>query len=399
MRVSDMFGNILSYHYIAPGPVVSWGSVVGDGDEPDKVCIAGCVYNIEQGGFHHQELLATTAKRSILTPSSQGYALLHYRCDYTALDPDDKIQIKNIETGATVFEVLITELVDYNSPDMAFGLQSACNTFVVMSLDGNQLQFIDETRDAAVSWTLDNPHTASFPVAGYSYARVDAGMSDAVIRAGMSVWGVTTDPTRINWSLTVNTETLFPEDRQRWFRRGTDEDLWTAFPEMELTDSSFGEIDPVDYEFFTFQQGFYEVDMTPTTAVVFWTVRAADLHYGQTPSDFELFDIATYTILPAPVSVPFGGQLKTTLEAYGLDSDVGSLSVFLVVLLGFYVGMYYLRARAIQMYSLAFVALAGTFILMGLTTPFANFVLGIAAIAALIATVVVGGRSGERGME
>lgn len=381
MRVVDDFGNILGYHFLSPEPDDSWGTLIGDGDEPDKLCIGGCIYNAETGNSNHHESSLSVADQNKILTFENDYTLMHYRCDHTNQDADDKVQVSNIESGTVVFEAMVSELIEYNAPDDSFGDGYACNTFVVLSTNGEQPPFINEDQDSDASWSLDNPHTADFPVAGYSYARVDDGMGDAVIREGMSVWGVTSKADREHWTVESRNAEITADDQNRAIRRAKDENLFNAFPEMELTDSALGIIDGADHSFFTFRQDYYDVSPIPSNNVVLaWTLEADDLHYGQTTSEYQLEATSIYDVVGVPAQPSRGELLREVQAENGLDTDVGSLALFLVLGLALFIFMAWIGARKPQVFALAYIALSGMFILTLNTTTFSAFIIGISAI-------------------
>jgi len=389
MRVTDSFFNVLGYHFLASAPVTSWGSEFGLGDEPDKVCIGGCINNEETvNNNHHNPSLTLPDKYKILT-FEDDYAILHYRCDFNTPDADDKVQITNIDTGTVVFEAFISEFKNYNSANDVFGFQFACNNPIVLNVTGEHLNFIDSTRDAAAAWSIDNPHEMTFAPGGYAYARVDHGMADAVIREGMSVWGVTSDPNRENWTLEMRQTSIPTDSQQRAIRRAVDESLYDSFPEMELEDSLLGLLDPTDYAFFTFKQNFFNVSGVAGAATATWTMQATDLYYGQDVTEYQLIAPSNYTVVDGSAGLDRQQQLLDAQAQYGFDSDAGSLILFLILTILLFGGMAILGVRIPQLYGLGFVALAAIYIGFGATTTFSAFIIGLAAIVALLATLVM----------
>lgn len=392
MRIRDSFFNILSYHFLASAPVASWGTNVGDGSDPtdvDKLCIAGCINNVETvNNNHHNPSLALPDQYKILT-FHKDYALLHYRCDFNTPDADDKVQITNIDTGTVVFEAFISEMQDYNAPNVNFGYGFSCNNPIVLNVTGETLNFINTDQDANAAWSIDNPHEMTFAPGGYSYARVDHGMADAVIREGASVWGVTTDPNRENWTLEMRQSSIPTDSQQRAIRRAVDESLYDSFPEMELEDSLLGLLDPTDYAFFTFKQNFFNVSGIAGAATATWTMQATDLYYGQDVTEYQLIAPSNYTVVDGSAGLDRQQQLLDAQAQYGFDSDAGSLILFLIFTIILFGGMAVLGVRIPQLYGLGFVALAAVYIGFGATTTFSAFIIGLAAIVALLATLVM----------
>lgn len=388
MRVEDSFSNVLGYHFLAAAPDSTWGTTVGDGDEPDKVCIEGCIHNAETvNSNHHNPSLAVPDKYKILTFSGD-YAVLNYRCDFGSPDANAKVQIKDIVTGNTVFEAFISEFQAYNAPDVTFGMGFSCNNPIVLNVSGDTLNFINSTQDAAAGWSIDNPHTSSFAPGGYSYALVDDS-DESTIREGMSVWGVTTDPNRENWTLDLRYSSIPASKTNRAVRRVVDENLYNAFPQMLLHDSKLGDLDPTNYDFFTFRQDLFIVSGIPGAATMTWILEADDLHYGQDTTEYELIAPANYTVESTSSGLNRQQRILEAQATYGFDTDAGSLVLFLILTLLVFAALAFGKVRIPQLYGLAFVVLAGCFIGFGLSTAFSAIIIGLAAITALFATVVV----------
>jgi hypothetical protein len=166
---------------------------------------------------------------------------------------------------------------------------------------------------------------------------------------------------------------------------------------MELQDSLLGVLDPTNHAFFTFRQDFFTVSGIPGFATSTWILEADDLLYGQDVSEYRLIASSNYTVLPETVGLTRQQRLLEAQATYGFDSDAGSLILFLLVTIIFFFGLAVLKARKPQIYGLGFVAVSAVYIGFGFTTTFSAFIIGLAAIVALLATVVMSrGDTAER---
>lgn len=401
MRVMDSYGNVLGYHFLAPQPHTDW---IQPATQADKLCIAGCVYNEETAaGNHHNpalnigeegtspacealpfcEYLGNAAK--VITTAGD-YVLVHYRYDTASPVAGDKIQIKDIDSGDLIFEAYISELSAYNTGTAAV---STGTEYFPLSTSGQKLPFIDENQEAIAAFSLDNPFEMEFPVAGYSYGRVDGGMADAVIREGMSVWGVTNDSTLHNWSVDVANSSIEVDGQQRAFRRAYDEDLYNAFPTMDLTDSAAGLIDGENHAYDDFRQTFFVVDSSPGSAELEWNLYADDLWFGQDVSDFGFTAVTNYTITAAAAIQSNQSHLQEAAKDAGLDTDVGSLVLLLLLTIAMCYLFYIMKARKFEFYAFGYVSIGSILYLMDLTTTFSNTIIGLSSLIVLLAAFVV----------
>lgn len=362
IRVIDNYGNILAFHFVAPDPGSEWPLSNGNTLEDEKqspgglrantACIAPPYNDTLHNGWHH------TGKGCSVSTTPDGYAILHYRTDYTAYPSGDQIifdQVSPVTNGYLTIET--DELLDYNSfgHGTTYSLDATQgDNFIVLNTSGTSLPFVDSVTSALVFTAADNPLRASFDPGAYSCSRYTSGavwISDCE-----SLFLVSNDSTGNEWSLNFrNSSVVFGNSQTMNFQEHTSEIHDAYSGSWTFEDTAAGLVSAVITDFSTAAQQlqFTVPDnsaLAGTTSTGTWTVEPNVLNTQLAlPSEMYFYGVNTSSFLPTyeiTDAEDFVSGIQVLLDLFNLDNEFGHFLFFVIlyivgaaILFAFHIGI------------------------------------------------------------
>lgn len=358
VKVSDNYGNILSFHYLAPSPGDEWVLSNGNTAENNKQstgsrrsttggCKAPPYNDTLLNGWHH------TARSCSVAVTPGGYTLLHYRMDISDYGNGETINMHYVNPETLdVSEFELDELVDFQTTGRgsvlpARGGQSS-NNFVLLNTSGESADLppIDGQARLAFS-TGDDPMEDSLPVGAYACTREDSGGS--WISDCESILLVSSAPNGNEWGFSFqNSEVAThetgtdPNTQTANFQLSTSQ-IWDAYNGAWIFgDSEVGTVDTSVYGFSTEFSTTYDVDVLPANAgnVVTgdWRVFPASLPTDLATTSEMYFEGVNRSTNQEPTYIltasdEFAAGIRVLLERTGFDSPSGQIIFFLLTVL------------------------------------------------------------------
>lgn len=415
VRVTDNYGNTLTFHYLAPElpnfpNTFEWEQSNGNTAENHKQstgsrrsttgpCPAPPYNESLLNGWHHTARSCSTA----VVPD--GYTILHYRMDVADYGNGDTIQFHYISPETLdVVEFELDEIVDYQASGhgATYSIGSLdTHNFIVLNTSGeiSDLPWIDgQASNAFVSG--DNPMRADLPVGAYACTREDSGgtwISDceSILLVSNAVsgseWGLNFSQSQV----ATHESGTDPNTQTANFQLSTSQ-IWDAYNgAWTFGDSEVGTIDTAVYAFSTDRSLTYDVDLPPAnagnTAIGEWRVFPASLPTDLAAPNEMFFDGVNRSTNEQPTYLltdadEFITGIQNVLELMGFNTPSGQIIFFLLTVVvgsGF---MWFAKVWGIDfppiMHSLWFLASGSIILVTGLAT-------GIFAILFIITAPLV----------
>lgn len=377
-RIIDNFGNVLSYHFMAPAPLrLDWNADTTNTLANHKQGMIAAPYIVENvDGWHRvmDEAFSMTAYGNI--------TLFHYTATSTA--STDEFRFRDLDTLVTTKIFSVAEFIDYNE-DSAFADPNAAKAYVVFNTDGHELEFIDkEASQAAFISGNDNPHTLTIPQGVYDYPRFMS--SGSYLSFGQSVWIVSEAPIGgQEYQFTREKQSLPQSDTQVLNFLQFSPSVHTDYPLQRLTDSNLGTVDDTDYEYVKNRVYTFVVSNTLGTATLTWIWQAVGMSVPSIdPFQFRFQETQTYVITAlATLNDTPEEHIGGFLNLLALNSPLGHLIAMLSSMLLAFYGISKLKmlpqTGKLTLQSLAYVAVGLMFILSGYSTTLVEIIWGAGA--------------------
>lgn len=403
LAVVDSNGSILGRHFVASDPGLQadsdWFSGAGNTAIYDKQVIGrfdvtGFCENpaaapLNADGWQH------TFKPCSVATLSDDYAILHYQIDPTYVPTSDlRVIFFEIPTTDVEMTLYIDDILSYQTTASA-SVECACVylSFMIVNTSGGYLPFVNNSIANAAFTTGDNPMTAEFPPGVYNYSRNDmAGW----VADGESVWIVTDDPARNEWTLSGVGE-VGVDGTQSLQAKAVTSEVWDSYHGYQLVaDVDAGYSDTTIYTFAQTRNHIYTVGSSESTDVVAqWVNRASAINSGlatTTEMEFEVqfyYDIVTQRT--------FESSFAEVLNNAGLDNDPGRAIVLTIILFAGMIGVAGISGLGANIYAylIVWTGLGATFILGGFGSLLVNTIFTIMTIGMWIFAMLIGGALSE----
>lgn len=339
IAIVDSNGTILGRHFVAQQPGYfdsldsGWFLSSGNTALNDKQAIGtgqftgdceGPAYApINADGWQHTRVPCS------VTTLQGGYALLHYQIDPTYVPTgSDKIRLFLMPTAEVALTIDLDDIINFQTDNWT-GATDQAYSFVVINTAGNFLPFVDNSRAVGAYTTDDNPMMASIDTGVYNLVRNNPGF----VSDGESVWIVSDDPARKEWTLTALSGSVSEGGQQTLRASAVTRNVWESYhgyQEVEDLFSSFS--DTTVYGFVRNRSHRYTAANTAFDGVTpTWTNRAVAINSGlATVAEMEFVVSTTYDILTLPPTLE--ESLNEVIGNTGLDTVSGRAAILTIVL-------------------------------------------------------------------
>ncbi len=400
VRLVDNFGNVVSYHFVAPNPndtgAGDWVSTATHAPVLyDRIGIASVPYL--QGNAGEQFHSFTSPEFSIT--NLNDVTLLHYQLPEATTTEDELIVLRSMLDGVPLATFSLDELLRYNHPSCntdcesgdAFADLRAQYSFVVLSTNqnGSRPWYIDPVTEAnAFDAIFSIPHRMSVPLGVYDYAKLTA--AGALVALGESPWIVssTANLQSPEWNL----EVLFPKVQtdhfQRAFLRSATEAVWRAMIEQILVDSAVpDDTDLADgllhAQYATDREIRWDVgDDHIGTHTVQWLVQPTLLNWATTTVDYGFVFAESHEVVTDATPTV---TLLSFLDRWNLANPFGILALTTIALL--VVFAMFKRSTPPILYGLTYALVSIVLIMSSLLPLTYDILLGLTAVLAVPLTM------------
>ena len=402
VAVVDSNGTILGRHYVAsnPGLIADSGWLLGTGNTAvnEKQVVGNSQVNgycqnpaaapINSDGWQH------TFKPCSVATLDGDYAILHYQIDPTYVGPTTErmifFEIPTVDVEMTVY---IDDILSYQTTSNYAGTDCACvyYSFLIVNTSGNQLPFTNRSIEEEAFVTGDNPMRANFDPGVYNYSRNDGG---GWVSDGESVWIVTLDPSRNEWTMESTNDTSLG-GRVDLTTHAVTSAVWDSYHGyQEVADSTAGFSDSTVYAFARSRNFSYLTDTTAADDVVAqWINRASAINSGlATPTEMEFEVQAYYDIVDTSIPT-FEETVNTVIENIGFDTDAGSAILLALILFFGMIATAGLTGLSgnIYAYLIVWTGLGATFVIGGFGSVLVDAVYTIMTIGMWVFAMLIGG--------
>lgn len=400
-RVIDQYDQVLGYHFLAPIPANAWFANADHADFGHKTAMKLVPYGAaDAGGFQHP----ATAPSLTITVDND-VTLLHYQLEEATDNIDTAIVFRSMLDGSALATISLDEALAYNWPVCDVACTSTAPedafqdaNFLVMTTSGNRPFYINGDReDAAFNGVFAVPHLLTVDHGVYDFARYTAMSSTPTFDAiGESPWIVSSaGSANGEWDFSLLVDTVAQGEKQRAFIRSATEEVWEAYIDQVLTDTSVASADLSNgllrNEYVDDRSIGYNVGTDIDLQTVQWTLLPTAPNWVTVTSDYAFALGANYVLTETPTVTD---RVLSYLDRFGLANTFGVLSVSVLGLLIVFAAFKGNRTP-VFLYVIVFDAVIFTLVISSLLPQSIDVLLSIIAIIAL----PIGLRAGRKETE